>query len=163
MYVVAHPDDDLLFTSPDVLHDVESGRCVRTVFMTAGERDHDLDYLNQRELGIRAAYSKMAGVANSWTTADAGVGAHPMPLLTLVGRPSVSVVFMRLPEGFWGAGGTTRDETLKNLWLGTATVMHAEDGSSAYSSSDLSSTLTALMSAFQPDRIGTQDYLGSFG
>src|SRR6188472_3148233 len=38
MNVVAHPDDDLLFQSPDLLHDVQSGKCVRTVYVTAGER-----------------------------------------------------------------------------------------------------------------------------
>ena len=43
MQIVAHPDDDLLFQSPDLLHDVVGGKCVRTVFVTAGERgDPDL-------------------------------------------------------------------------------------------------------------------------
>src|SRR5262245_28199466 len=35
MYVVAHEDDDLLFLSPDLLHDIQSGACVTTVFVTA--------------------------------------------------------------------------------------------------------------------------------
>ena len=160
--VVAHPDDDLIFLSPDLLHDIQSGRCVRTVYITAGEREHADDYRLVRESGVKAAYAQMAGVANSWTTADAGVSGHPMPLMTLANRPSVSLVFMRLPEGFWGPGGTTRDETLENLWRGTAAQINAEDGSSAYTATSLTAALTALMSALQPDAIRTQDYVGTF-
>jgi LmbE family N-acetylglucosaminyl deacetylase len=161
--VVAHPDDDLLFLSPDLLHDIRLGRCVRTVFVTAGERGPALDALAAREAGIKAAYANMAGVTNSWTTADAGVSGHPMSLVTLADYPSVSLVFMRLPEGFWGPGGTSSDETLANLWNGTVAEMHAEDGSSVYTATSLTSTLTSLMSAFQPDTIRTQDYVGTFG
>src|SRR5215208_1332751 len=118
MNIVAHPDDDLIFQSPDLLHDVKAGKCVRTVYVTAGERG-DTDLMLTREAGIKAAYANMAGVANSWTTADAGISGHPMPLFTLGGAPTVSLVFMRLPEGFWGDDGTIRDETLKNLWQGS--------------------------------------------
>src|SRR5215475_11483965 len=37
MNIVAHEDDDLLFLSPDLIHDIQSGRCVRTIFVTAGD------------------------------------------------------------------------------------------------------------------------------
>ena len=30
--IVAHQDDDLLFLSPDLLHNIQAGRCVRTVY-----------------------------------------------------------------------------------------------------------------------------------
>src|SRR4051812_6034459 len=133
MNIVAHPDDDLLFQSPDLLHDVQSGKCVRTVYMTAGERGGRLERLHTRESGVEAGYAQMAGVANSWTTTDAGIPGHPMPLVTLTGRPTVSLVFMRLPEGFWGDRGTARSDTLQNLWLGNVSEMHVEGGASAYS------------------------------
>lgn len=32
----AHPDDDLIFMSPDLLEDVTGGSCSRTVYLTAG-------------------------------------------------------------------------------------------------------------------------------
>src|SRR6266568_9517618 len=35
MNIVAHEDDDILFLSPRLLHDIDAGRCVRTVFITA--------------------------------------------------------------------------------------------------------------------------------
>src|SRR4051794_36957234 len=82
MNIVAHPDDDLLFQSPDLLHDVQAGKCVRTVYITAGERGGDVHTLEFRESGVEAAYAQMAGVANSWTTTDAGVAAHPMRVVT---------------------------------------------------------------------------------
>src|SRR5690348_16747395 len=87
MQFVAHEDDDLLFQSPDILHDVQSGRCVRTVYLTAGDAGNDSSYWSSRESGVEAAYAQMAGVANTWTTTDAGVSGHPIPLLTLNGRP----------------------------------------------------------------------------
>jgi len=162
MQIVGHPDDDLLFQSPDVLHDVQAGKCVRTVAVTAGERG-DPELMLAREAGLKAAYANMAGVASSWTTADAGIGGHPMSLFTLSGKPTVSLVFTRLPEGFWGEGGTVRDEMLKNLWQGSVSQIHAEDGTSAYTKTSLTTTLTELMTAFQPDTIRTQDYVGTFG
>ena len=54
MVVVAHQDDSLLFLSPDVLHDIQSGACVTTVYLTAG--DGSGAYLtreHRRERGIR--------------------------------------------------------------------------------------------------------------
>ncbi len=162
MQIVAHPDDDLLFQSPDLLHDVLGGKCVRTVYVTAGERG-DPDLMSTREDGIKAAYANMAGVASTWTTTDAGISGHPMPLATLTGKPTVSLVFMRLPEGFWGDGGTSQTEMLKNLWQGSISQMHTDDGSSVYTKTSLTTTLTALMTAFQPGTIRTQDYVGTFG
>src|SRR3954471_17974249 len=94
MNIVAHPDDDLLFQSPDLLHDVQSGKCVRTVYITAGERG-DLNTLDMRESGVEAAYAQMAGVRNQWKKDDAGLSNKKVPLMTLAARPTVSLVFMR--------------------------------------------------------------------
>jgi len=162
MNIVAHPDDDLLFQSPDLLHDVQSGKCVRTVYITAGERG-DLNTLDLRESGVEAAYAQMAGVKNTWKKSDADVSGHRVPLVTLSGRPTVSLVFMRLPEGVWGSGDSATDATLENLWLGSISQIRAEAGPTVYTRSGLISSLTALMTAFQPDTIKTQDYVGPLG
>jgi hypothetical protein len=118
-----------------------------------------------REAGIRAAYARMAGVANAWSTSDAGVAGHPIPLLTLTGRPTVSVGFMRLPDGLQNGSGSPGNnfESLQKLWQGTIAQIHAVDGSSAYSKSALTATLTTLMDALQPETIRTQDYTIGFG
>ena len=95
----AHEDDSLLFESPDIVHDVQDGRCLRSIFVTAGDAGLDQTYWSSREKGTEAGYASMAGVSNAWTQADAGVPGHPMPLVTLAGNPRVSLVFMRLPDG----------------------------------------------------------------
>jgi LmbE family N-acetylglucosaminyl deacetylase len=163
--IVAHADDDLLFLSPDLLHGIQSSRCVQTVFVTAGDSNEGMFRASMRESGIKAAYAQMAGVANTWTTGDAGVAGHPMPLLTLVGKPAVSVVFMRLPNAFSdGSGAPSHNfETLEKLWEGTIAQIGAIDGTSTYTKATLTATLTALMSALQPDTIHAQDYVGGFG
>jgi LmbE family N-acetylglucosaminyl deacetylase len=165
MNVVAHEDDGLLFLSPDLVHDVQSSRCVHSVFVTAGDAGNGTDYWLGREAGIRAAYARLAGVANAWSTSDAGVSGHPIPLLTLTGRPSVSVAFLRLPDGIQDGSGSASNhfESLQKLWQGSITHVRALDGSSAYSKPALSATLTTLMDALQPDTIRTQDYTIGFG
>src|SRR5882757_7338193 len=59
--VVAHEDDDILFLSPDLLHAVQAGRCVRTVFVTAGDAGAGPGYWQDREAGSKAAYIQMTG------------------------------------------------------------------------------------------------------
>ena len=163
--VVAHQDDDLLFLSPDLVHDIQSGRCVRTVFVTAGDGGGGQGRWEARELGVRAAYARMAGANDSWAVTSAGIGGHPATLLTLDGHPGISVVFMRLPDGWLDGAGVaaTGNESLQKLWQGSLANIHAVDGSSAYSRSDLILALTSLLTAFQPDTIRTQDYEGTFG
>ena len=163
MDVVAHQDDDLLFLSPDLLHDIQANRCVRTVYVTSGVSDGDVSYMEQRENGVKAAYAQMAGVANSWTTGDAGISGHPMPLVTLTGKPGISLVFMRLPQAEWGAPFNPNASTLRNLWSGSITSVQAQGGTSTYTKTQLISTLTTLMTNFQPDTVRTQDYVGTFG
>jgi LmbE family N-acetylglucosaminyl deacetylase len=68
VYVVAHPDDDLLFQAPDLQTDVSSSRCVTTVFLTSGDSGTTTTYARSREAGSAAAYAQMAGVSNSWTS-----------------------------------------------------------------------------------------------
>ena len=62
LFVVAHPDDDLLFMNPDVRASIAAGRQVVTVVVTAGELgDPGNDrYWKDRERGLLAAYSYMA-------------------------------------------------------------------------------------------------------
>ena len=72
---------------------------------------------------------------------------------------------MRLPDGNLDGSGfpSTNSESLQKLWTGIISTIHAVDGSSSYSKQDLTSTLTALISSFQPDQIHTQDYIGNYG
>ena len=168
MTFVAHEDDDLLFISPDVLHAVRAaplGACTRTVFITAGDAGAGLPNGTVRENGSRAAYAQMAGVVNAWSQSDAGIPGHLMPVFTLNGSPNVSLVFMRLPDGNVNGQGFAAqgDESLQKLWNGVIGSMHPINGAPLYTRATLISTLTALMTSFQPALIRTMDFVGTFG
>ena len=169
--VVAHQDDDLLFMNPDVLHDIQSNRCVVTVYVTAGDAgESDPAYWQARETGAKAAHAQMAGVANEWTPSAVVIGSHSILALTLNGDPKVSLVFMRLPDGnyLYGTGYPTHNyESLQKLWQGVPSysISAVDDPSSShpYTKQNLIDTLAGLMTEFQPDLIRTQDSTVGFG
>jgi LmbE family N-acetylglucosaminyl deacetylase len=163
--VVAHEDDDLLFLSPDLIDDINNGRCVRTVYVTAGNANQGASYWQGREAGERAAYAHMAAVPDTWTQSDAGLPGHPIPVYTLASQPRVSLVFMRLPDGFPdGSGGSVNNfESLQKLWSGSIADIAAVDGSSTYSRQELIAALASLMASFSADNIRVLDYAGAFG
>jgi LmbE family N-acetylglucosaminyl deacetylase len=162
---VAHEDDDLLFLSPDLLHTIQADHTVRTVFLTAGDSGTGADYWQNRESGIRAAYAQMRGVTNSWVQTDAGITGHPIPIFTLSEHPSLSLAFMRLPDGNIDGSGflSTNHQSLQYLWTGLIPTIDTIDGSSSYSKTTLIHTLTTLMLSFQPNYINTQDYINPYG
>ncbi len=73
MNFVAHEDDDLLSQSPNLLREIKSGKCLRTVYALAGDAGENDSYWQDRERGVRAAYAQMMGVSNSWSQSDAGI------------------------------------------------------------------------------------------
>ena len=165
VYVVAHEDDSILFQDPALQEDFDSGRCVETIFVTAGDDGQGSSYWRGREAGAEASYAEMAGVSDVWTQTDAGVSGHPMPRLTLAGKPTVSLVFTRLPDGNNDGSGFSSNgfESLQKLWQGTISTIEAVDGSSSYTKSDLTDTLSGLFQAAGADRIVTQDFVGAYG
>ena len=162
---VAHEDDDLLFLNPDILHDIQNGRCIVTVFVTTGDDNQGTTYWQQREVGAKAAYAQMNGVVSAWTTFDAGIPGHPAPLDTLVGKSNISLIFLRLPDGNTNGSGFSNDnfESLQKIWEGAITNIHTVDGTSSYSKQDITNAFVYLINTFSPDQIRTQDYLHSYG
>ncbi|WP_258141793.1 MULTISPECIES: chitobiase/beta-hexosaminidase C-terminal domain-containing protein [unclassified Arthrobacter] len=164
MQIVAHTDDDLLFLSPDFMRDIQAKRCVQTVFTTAGEAGEGASYWKGLEAGIRASYSKMAGVADSWTTSDAGVPNRPLTLQTLNGAPNISVVFMRLPDGFPNGAGSTayNGQSILKLWDGRLSSIRPVDNAATFTKSQFQTALNRLVANFQPTTFRTQDWTGNF-
>jgi LmbE family N-acetylglucosaminyl deacetylase len=159
---VAHEDDDLIFINPDIVTDIRAGRCVKTVFLTAGEAGTAYPDALIRENAPEAAYAQMAGVADNWTTTgDDGVPGRNISTRVLVGRSNVSIAFLRLPDGFpSGSGSSTYSgQSLLKLWNGSIPSMRTVDNSETYSRSSLISVLTTLMTDFRPSIIRTQDYV----
>ena len=165
MNIVAHQDDDLLFQSPALISMIRGGLCVRTVYVTAGDANQTAAYWTSRESGVKAAYAELAGVDNTWTTVDAGIDGHPIPVATLDGATNISLAFMRLPDGFPTGGGASNSgyQSLQKLYVGVLTSITAVNGTSSYTLSTLKGTLLALMNSYQPNQIATLDFAGSYG
>ncbi len=158
--VVAHEDDDLLFMNPDLLRDIRDKRCVTTVYLTAGDSGFNGAYVVDRQQGAEAAYSFMYNLPDAWQQRAVTVNGHQMTVAYLDGTPNVTLLFLNLPDGgMHGAGfARTNKETLSDLRDGRISILHSEDGVSAYSYNDLAGTLTSIMELYQPGEVHTQDY-----
>ncbi|KAL2787381.1 putative deacetylase LmbE-like domain-containing protein [Aspergillus keveii] len=163
--IVAHQDDDLLFLSPDLLHYIQSGHKVRTIFLTAGDSGMNANYWQGRERGARAAYALMSDAPDIWTEKDAGIPGHEAPLFTLNQDPNVSLVFLRLPDGHLQGQGfdVTGNESLQKLWEGVIPSIRTISGSSSYTKDELLKALISLMVDFGPERVNTLDYVHPYG
>jgi LmbE family N-acetylglucosaminyl deacetylase len=159
MNVVAHQDDDLLFMNPDLLHDIKAGHCVRTVYVTAGDAGAGRFYWLSREQGSEAAYSNMIGAKDLWIQRIVRLANNEF---VTVANPrdnsKVSLVFMHLPDGNVKGDGfsASHNESLERLEAKKISLLHAVDGQSVYSSTQLTSAISSLMSVYQPAEIRTQ-------
>jgi LmbE family N-acetylglucosaminyl deacetylase len=166
MNIVAHQDDDLLFLSPDLLHDIQDGHCIRTIYVTAGDAGHDNYYWLSRERGSEAAYSEMAGLGDTiWIQRIAQLpGGQYATVASPRGNSKISLVFMHLPDGNTKGQGfrDTGFESLAKL-EGSRLHMNAVDGQSTYTAQQLVDGLADLMHAYLPSEIHTQaNYPGRF-
>ncbi|NIZ92784.1 DUF7402 domain-containing protein, partial [Kineococcus rubinsiae] len=173
--VDAHTDDDLFFQNPDVLRAVAvattGASCYRGVYVTAGDagRATSTGYWQAREQGVQAAYATMAGVADEWTATTRTFAGKPVVVATLRDAPTVSLAFLRLPDGnVDGSGfGTTRYASLQKLYTGSiATISTVDSGAGAgasYTRAQLSATLGALVLAQRASHVRTLDFTGTFG
>jgi LmbE family N-acetylglucosaminyl deacetylase len=158
--VVAHEDDDLLFINPSVSGDIAAGRCVVTVFVTAGDSGRPPSYWLRRERGSMAAYAAMSGTSATWQSDTIMVAGHPIVRQRLAGT-RITLLFMRLPDAH---GNPSRPRgSLQDLWRGGVRGLRPLGSGSAYTKLTLIKTLTAVMAAYQPDRIRTLDYAGHYG
>jgi hypothetical protein len=159
MNIVAHEDDDLLFMNPDVLHDIQQERCVRTVFVTAGDAGKGSAYWRQRSVGAQDAYARMAQTPSAWTHSDAGVDGHRIEVYTLQGHPHISLVFLRLPDGdYFGDGFPTNgSQSLAKLRDKRIPTITSVDGINAYTRENLEDVIFSLLSAYGPEQIRIQD------
>ncbi len=168
MNVVAHEDDDLLFINPDTKRAIAEEKCVRTVFVTSGDAGGEATYWKGRELGARAAYAAMANKKDVWGERVIRFGDHYITVATLEDNPSISLLFMHLPDGNLRGQGFHRSGhrvSLELLEAGRIETMTALDGESTYTRSNLTDVLTDIMRLYLPTEIRTQNpekYLSSF-
>jgi LmbE family N-acetylglucosaminyl deacetylase len=159
MNVVAHEDDDLLFLSPDLLHDIQSCRCVRTVYLTAGDGGYGRFYWLNRQLGSEAAYSTMLGSHVIWDqqTVELASGEY-VTIASPRGNNKISLVFFNLPDGGMHGEGfeASNYNNLEKLSEGAINALPTVDGQSSYTSQQIIDALAMLMSTYQPASIHTQ-------
>ena len=162
MNIVAHPDDDLLFLSPDAMRDLEANRCALSVFLTAGEAGLESTYWQSLEAGIQAAYAQTAGRPNTWVATDDRLGDRDITRRELSGT-NIEVMYLRLPDGFPSGTGTARygGQSLMKLWNGTLDSVTPVDGRAAYSKAQMHEMLLQTMQDFKPTTIRAQDWTGS--
>jgi LmbE family N-acetylglucosaminyl deacetylase len=159
MNIVAHQDDDLLFLSPDLLHEIRAGQCVRSIYLTAGDAGHDKFYWLSRQSGTEAAYNEMIGTKAIWDQQT--VTLAPDEYVTIASphdNPRISLIFFNLPDGNLVGQGfpVSRFESLAKLRQGTIPNVRTVDAQSIYTSQGLTTALTMLMNVYQPSAIHTQ-------
>ncbi len=159
MNIVAHQDDDLLFLSPDVIHDIDAKHCVRTIYITAGDAGNGQAYWLGREQGSEAAYSSMLGTHDLWIQRIVALSDHQyITVANPKGNPRISLIFMHLPDGNLRGQGfrPTGNESLQRLEQGQVERLHSVDDQSVYTSKELMQGLSDLMSIYRPTEIHTQ-------
>jgi LmbE family N-acetylglucosaminyl deacetylase len=162
--VVAHPDDDLLFMSPDLYGGVLGERPSVTVYLTAGEGTAGLDdhrdpyvYARDRVEGLRAAYAHLAGVRDDWRSTVITAGGLPVKVDSLVERPRVVLIYAGLPDGGDPRADGGRD-ALTRLWAGRGCVRVFDAADSrCVSRENVVAMLRAIYARYQVNVIRTLD------
>ena len=158
--VVAHQDDDLLFLSPDLLHDIQSGNCVRTVYLTAGDAGNSQYYWLSRQHGSEAAYSRMTPQNDDiWIERIIKLATKQyVTIASPKNNPKISLIFMHLPDGNTNGSGfkAYNYESLAKLASGHIATMTSVDAQSQYTSAQLLASLITLMDYYQPKIVRTQ-------
>ncbi len=159
MNIVAHQDDDLLFMNPETLHDIQAKRCIRSVYLTAGDAGSGQFYWLAREKGSEAAYASMLGIHNLWIQRTVKLGENEFATAAYpVQNRQVILLFMHLPDGNLNGNGfsSTHHESLARLESNKISVIHGVAGISQYTKPGLIQGLAELMRAFQPTEIRSQ-------
>lgn len=161
MQIIAHPDDDLLFMSPDLPRSIAAGSCVRTVYLTAGDSGSAAYYWIGRMLGAQAAYDTMTGVTKTWgfRTIRFSTGQYAT-LASQQGNARISLIFLNLPDGNVHGQGFPGKQfaSLGSLYARKVPTLHSVDGESSYSPEDLQAVLQELVGAFQPTELRIQSH-----
>lgn len=158
--VVAHPDDDLLFLSPDLIYSITAGACVTTAYVTSGDGGRGCEYWARREEGVRSAYAMIAGRENIWTESSSCRAGRHLRSISLGDDGRIRLVFLRVPNQHVGKKLIEpRPTVLQQLERGEVESLLTVDGSEVYTRDGLIHTLVALINEVAPAELRTQDFL----
>lgn len=160
MNFVAHQDDDILFMNPDLIHDIKAGRCIRTIYMTAGDAGSSTAYWIGRQRGSEAAYDSMMNKPNQiWVERLIEISKNRFATIANpIGNTSISLIFLHLPDGNVDGSGFPSDshESLGKLAANRINTIHSIDKSSSYTAGQLVDSLVSIIHTYQPNDIHTQ-------
>jgi putative flippase GtrA/LmbE family N-acetylglucosaminyl deacetylase len=159
MQVVAHQDDDLLFMSPDLTKAIADKKCIRTIYLTSGDGGSDAFYWLGREQGSEAAYSKMLGIDASWMYRVVKLGGeHFVTVANPKNNPSISLIYVHLPDGNLNGEGftSTQLESLSKLYDHLIPSITTVDKQSSYTKQQLVNLMLDLMRYYNPTELRIQ-------
>lgn len=154
---VAHMDDDLLFMNPDIDEAIQAGGCVRTVYLTASERNEGADYMRNRESAVRAAYAFMAGLPDDWIADTVQVGAYRLAGFTLRANPRIQLWHMRLTDPWLGKGWGSLTPLSRAESIPGHTVETLEEQPQSYTRASLVDTLAGIIRDYGPTTVRRMD------
>jgi LmbE family N-acetylglucosaminyl deacetylase len=153
--LVAHPDDDLLFMSPDIPSDIQAGFQTWVVYLTAGNLVNGTagyPYADERIKGARAAYARAAKVANDWDTVHINLpGGRALSSNILKAAPHVHLVYT-----FINAANGSDNGDLWRMWHNPVFQAYPIEGRPSYTKASFIAMLKALITYINPDflRVG---------
>ncbi|WP_329611624.1 PIG-L family deacetylase [Kitasatospora herbaricolor] len=157
--IIAHPDDDLLFMSPDLSNSIKAHIPITTVYLSAGEADLGVDYAKQRQAAAMAAYSQMLGVTcpvSCWSHSETPVADH---IVEQYAYGNIKLYFLNLHDG--GTDGYKGLGALNRIWDGVnePTLVMSDNGKwpQHYDRSGLTAVLAAIVAGAGPTLIRVQD------
>lgn len=157
--VWAHTDDDIIFANPAISDAIAEGRCVRSVFLTAGDAGKPPGYSRSRELGILRAYNVMRGQPGQlWNQAQLTLlSGEQATQFVPQNEDRLSILFLRLPDGGLDGGGfgSTGHASLPKLLDGAVSTLAPIDGGPAVSLDTLRATVREIASAYAPSEVLT--------
>ena len=156
MFIVAHPDDDLLLINPDVQGAILRARAdpevtVTTIYITSGVKPKEGP--QGREGGVMAAYAYMADSAVD-TPWDMTIKWR-LPYRELRSYPNIRLLFMRLPAQ--NEEGSDNYNDLGKLWEGQQQTLEAIDGTAIYTKTSLVEKLFSLINDLGTTTVGILD------
>jgi GlcNAc-PI de-N-acetylase len=157
--LVAHQDDWQLFMGDIVARQIQAGKQVVFIYLTAGDDGRDSLYWVTRERGAlestRIAAGSAAGNSDTDRCSSSKALEHTIRRCTIANTDSY---FLRLPDGRRNGTGFARygHESLRKLRRERIASISAVDGSTIYDSwADLMSTVNELIGESSADRIVT--------
>lgn len=154
---VSHMDDDLLFMNPDIDDAIQSGACLRVVYLTASERNEGAAYMDSRERAVRAAYAYMAGQPDDWIAGQAQAGDHRLAAFTLRGAPRIQLWHMRLRDPWLGKGWGSLTPLSRAESVDGASADTLETTPQSYTRNDLVQTIAGIIRDYGPTTVRHMD------